>query len=204
MSIKGVIFDYGGVILDMRWDIARELALDHGLGERSIVDTLYGSDTWRQVETGKGDREAWLVEAHTKLEEMAGRPIPPLHVHWREKQHLIDGNVALIERLRPAYRTALLSNADLTLRDRLRTFGLDRHFDAIVISADVGMAKPEPGIYALAAERIGLPPGECVFVDDMASNIEAARAAGMEGVHYRVDLGHDLAAQLAELGVRTG
>jgi len=201
VTIKGIIFDYGGVILDMRWDIARELALDHGLGERAIVDTMYGSDTWRQVETGKGDREAWLVEAHTKLEEMAGKPMPPLHVHWREKQHLIEANLALIELLRPAYKTALLSNADETLRDRLRTFGIERLFDGIVISADVGMVKPDPEIYALAAERIGLPPAECVFVDDMESNIEAARAAGMQGVHYRVDLGHDLAAQLSELGV---
>jgi len=202
VPINGIIFDYGGVILDMRWDIARELALDHGLGERAIVETLYGSDTWRQVETGRGDREAWLVEAHTKLEQMAGKPVPPLHTHWREKQHLIDANVALIGRLRPAYKTALLSNADETLRDRLRSFGLERLFDGIVISADVGMAKPEPEIYALAAESIGLPAAECVFVDDMESNIAAARSAGMQGVYYRVDLGHDLAGQLAEMGVR--
>ena len=56
-------------------------------------------------------------------------------------------------------------------------------------------------IYELAARRLGLPPDECVFIDDLERNVEAAFEAGMVGVHFRVDLGHDLEAQLAELGV---
>jgi putative hydrolase of the HAD superfamily len=63
------------------------------------------------------------------------------------------------------------------------------------------MAKPEPRIYALAAQRLGLPPEECVFVDDLEANVNAAREAGMQGICYRIDLGHSLEAQLAELGV---
>ena len=59
------------------------------------------------------------------------------------------------------------------------------------------MAKPEPEIYRRAAERIGLAPEACVFVDDAEVNVRAAEALGMRGVVYRVDRGHDLTALLA-------
>jgi putative hydrolase of the HAD superfamily len=203
MPIHGLIFDYGGVLWDMRWDISRTLELEHGLRERAVVETLYGDNPrWREIEVGRGDREAWLSESHAALEALAGRPLPPLHQHWRERQHLIAPNIDLIRRLRPPYRTQVLSNADRTLTARLAELGITDLFDDIVCSADVGMAKPEPALYALAARRLGLPPGECVFIDDLERNTGAARAAGMQTVHFRIDRGDDLAAQLAALGVK--
>lgn len=202
MTVDGLIFDYGGVIWDMRWDVMSHLEREHGLRERAIVETLYGSETWRQLEVGVGDRDAWLEESHRSLETVAGRPIPPLHVRWREQQHLIEPNIGLIRRLRRRYKTAVLSNADNTLVRRLRDAGVIDLFDEVICSADVGMAKPEPLVYALAAERLGLSPGACVFIDDVERNVEAARAAGMQAVRFRVDEGDDLEAQLAALGVR--
>jgi putative hydrolase of the HAD superfamily len=202
VTIRGLIFDYGGVLWDMRWDITRTLEQEHGLRDRAIVETLYGSETWRKLEVGVGDRERWLQEAHGSLEEVAGRPLPALHRDWREQQDLIAPNIELIRRLRPPYRTAVLSNADNTLMTRLReTHRIIDLFDDVVCSADVGMAKPEPRIYALAARRLGLPPSECVFVDDLDRNVDAAREAGMQGVHFRIEQGDDLAAQLRVLGV---
>lgn len=200
--IRGLIFDYGGVLWDMRWDITRTLELEHNLRERALLDTLYGSDTWRQLEIGVGDRDAWLAEAHQALEAAAGRPLPPLHRHWRDRQHLIAPNIDLIQRLRPPYKTAVLSNADNTLMSRLRDQHRIHHlFDDIVCSADVGMAKPEPGLYALSAQRLGLPPEQCVFIDDLERNIDAAREAGMHAILFRIDNGDNLESQLAALGV---
>jgi putative hydrolase of the HAD superfamily len=200
-QIDGLIFDFGGVLWDMRWDVTVELEREHGLRERAIAQTLYTGDTWRRIEVGEGDREAWLRGAHAQLEEIAGRALPPLHQHWRERQHLIAPNIELIRALKSRYRTAVLSNADSSLPDRLRGIGIHDLFDCIVCSAEVGLAKPEPRIYALAAQRVGLPPPACVFVDDLESNVEAARAAGMHGVWFRIDRGDSLAKQLAELGV---
>jgi len=203
MTINGLIFDYGGVLWDMRFEFTRVLEREHGLRERVIAETLYGTETWRRLEVGVGDREQWLAEAHTLLEAEAGRELPPLHRHWREQQRLIVQNIELIERLRPRYRTAVLSNADNTLMRRLTQVHRIHHlFDDIICSADVGMAKPEPRIYALAAQRLGLPAEECVFIDDLEANVNAARDAGMHGVCFRIDLGHSLEAQLADLGVR--
>jgi len=202
VAISGLIFDYGGVLWDMRFEVTRMLEKEYGLRERVLAETLYGTDRWRKLEVGIGDREEWLSEAHALLEAEAGRELPPLHRHWREQQRLIVANIELIERLRGRYRMGVLSNADNTLLHRLR----EQHriydlFDDIICSADVGMAKPEPAIYALAAKRLGLPAAECVFIDDLEANVQAARDAGMRGVCFRIDLGHSLEEQLGALGV---
>ncbi len=202
MDIEGLIFDFGGVIWNMRWDACLELEQEYGLPRGAVFQTLYRTETWRQIERGRGDRQVWLDEAHRALEERAGRPLPRLHEMWRERQHLLSENVALIRALRPLYRTAILSNADISLRARVER-DLDLHdlFDAIICSAEVGMAKPEPGIYRLAADRVGLPPDGCLFVDDYEPNIQAAEETGMRVLLYRVDRGHRLKEQLAQLGV---
>ena len=98
----------------------------------------------------------------------------------------------------------MLSNADISLRGRLEgELRIHHLFDDIISSAEVGMAKPEPEIFRLAAGRLGLDPAECVFVDDWDQNIEAAKAVGMTAIHYQLDKGDDLAALLAGAGVRS-
>lgn len=200
--VSALLLDFGGVIWNMRWDVSRELERTHGLPPNAIVDTLYRSEAWRAVERGRGDPDAWRAGAHAALERLAGRPLPPLHEAWRAAQGPIAANVALVRVLRPAYRLAIVSNADRTLRSRLADgLGIAGLFDDIVCSAEVGWAKPEPEMYRLACRRLGLPPGACLFVDDYEANVEAARAVGLPGLLYRVDRGDDLRSQLAALGV---
>jgi putative hydrolase of the HAD superfamily len=187
----------------MRWDVARELDQAHGLPRSSVFETLYRSDTWRDIERGRGDRQAWLEEAHRMLEERAGRPLPPLHDEWRRAQGPIEANLSLLRELRDSYKLGVLSNADSSLRDRLeREMAIHHLFHDIVCSAEIGMAKPDPAVYMMAAERLGLPPRDCVFVDDLDTNVEAARQVGMVGILFRLDKGDDLRSQLAALDVR--
>lgn len=201
-SLRAVIFDFGGVLLDMRWDVARELDRAHGLPKSSVFETLYRCPAWNDIECGVGDPAAWTEGAHRELERRAGRALPRLHDEWRRAQVPVAANIALVRALRPAYRCSVLSNADISLRDRLNgELELDSYFDDIVVSAEVGMAKPRPEIFRLAADRLGLPPEACVFVDDWDKNVDAARVVGMQAVLHRVDQGHDLRAQLAALGV---
>jgi putative hydrolase of the HAD superfamily len=201
-SLRGVIFDFGGVLWDMRWDVARDLDQSHGLPRSSVFETLYRNETWAAIERGRGDRQAWLEAAHKRLEERAGRPLPPLHDEWRRSQRAIEPNLQLVRALRVTHKLGILSNADLSLRGRLEgEIGIHHLFDDIVCSAEVGMAKPERAIYTLAAARLGLSPGQCVFVDDLDANVEAAREVGMQAVLFRVDKGDDLRAQLGALGV---
>jgi HAD superfamily hydrolase (TIGR01509 family) len=189
----------------MRWDVARELDRAHGLPKSSVFETLYRSPAWTDIERGVGDPDEWAEGAHRELERRAGRALPRLHEEWRRAQVVIDANIALVRALRPPYRCSVLSNADVSLRGRLKDdLALDHLFDDVVVSAEVGMAKPRPEIFRLAADRLGLAPEACVFVDDWDKNVEAARAVGMQAVLHRVDQGHDLRAQLAALGVAPG
>src|SRR3989441_290977 len=85
----------------------------------SLHATLYGGDAWRLVERGRGDRETWLAGAHRALEELAGRPLPPLHSEGRALQAPIRTNIELVRAPRPRHRTGILSNAHATPRERL-------------------------------------------------------------------------------------
>jgi putative hydrolase of the HAD superfamily len=95
---------------------------------------------------------------------------------------------------RAGLRTGLLSNS--------WGGGYPRHlfpdlFDAVVISAEVGMRKPEEQIFRLASEILGLQPAECVFIDDIGDNVAAAQAVGLVAVHHRT--AGETRAQLAGL-----
>jgi len=178
-SFRAVIFDFGGVLWDMRWDVARDLDRLHGLPRSSVFETLYRCEAWSAIECGMGEPAAWTEGAHRELERRAGCALPRLHEEWRKAQAPIDANIAVVRALRPAYRCSVLSNADLSLRGRLeQELGLHGLFDDIVVSAEVGMAKPKPEVFRLAAERLQLPPEACVFVDDWDTNVEAARGVG--------------------------
>jgi putative hydrolase of the HAD superfamily len=186
----------------MRWEVARELDSAYGLPRSSVFETLYRCPAWRDIERGVGDPATWAEEAHRALEQRAGRPLPRLHEQWRKAQTPIEPNLELVRALRSSYKLSILSNADLSLRGRLeRDIGIHHLFDDIVCSAEVGMAKPEPAVFQLAAERLGVSPAQCVFIDDWDQNIDAARAVGMQAVLYRVDKGDDLRAQLQMVGI---
>jgi len=113
----------------------------------------------------------------------------------------------LIAQARRTLPVVLVTNATVWLDDDLALLGLGDVADHIVNSARVGVAKPDPAIYAIAAERAGVPAGRCLFVDDNLANAEGARAVGMSGLHYRevADLRLALAPLLAsEAGQAAG
>ncbi|MFC4602496.1 HAD-IA family hydrolase [Rhodococcus kronopolitis] len=86
---------------------------------------------------------------------------------------------------RRGVRTAVLSNdPGGPGADWLRELGAGRLVDEVLLSGDVGLEKPDPRIYRLAAERLGLATADCVFVDDLPVNVRGAVAAGMVAVHH--------------------
>jgi putative hydrolase of the HAD superfamily len=99
---------------------------------------------------------------------------------------LNDEFVEYFRGLRPRYQTAMLSNSFVGAREREREmFGLEDMTDLIVYSHEVGVAKPDPRIYVLTCEGLGVGPGEAIFVDDTEEMVHAARATGMLGILFR-------------------
>jgi putative hydrolase of the HAD superfamily len=107
----------------------------------------------------------------------------------------------LIAKLKPRYRIVLGSNTNAIHAEQFLTQFADvlGHFDAIVLSHEVGTRKPDADFYHHCVRQAQAEASECVFIDDLAPNIEGARAVGLHGILYRPDNG--LAEQLRGLGV---
>ncbi len=188
MTIKAVVFDIGGVLevtprslrdVSEAWE--SRLGLAHGeLNERM-------ADAWH----GGGIGAVSEQEVHQALTERLGLDGQQLTDFladlWRE--YLGTANTGLIDyarRLRPRYRTGILSNSFVGAREREQAaYGFEDLVDEIVYSHECGMSKPDPAIYALACQRLGVSPAQVVFLDDYEPYIEAARLAGLHAVLYR-------------------
>jgi epoxide hydrolase-like predicted phosphatase len=148
-----------------------------------------------RFETGRLEQEHFERELATVLSEGLESPIPQEGLVSRMLEDLrLDED--MVDAVRAAKRqgisTVLLSNSwgvQYYPRDLLAEL-----FDQIVISGEVGLRKPDAEIFRMATERIGLPAGECVFVDDLPGNIQAAEGVGMRGV-----LHEETAATISEL-----
>ncbi|GHH81147.1 hypothetical protein GCM10018793_37980 [Streptomyces sulfonofaciens] len=195
-SVSAVIVDWGGV-LTQSFDEAIEVwAAAEGVdsGEfHAALGRLLGPgarpgtepNVFHRVERG----EMPVAEFEAALAALVHRPDgshPPaeglvqrMFAHFTEDAAM----TGLLRRLRAAgVPVALLSNSWGHRYDRT---GWDGLFDAVVISCEVGMRKPEPEIFHHTARQLGLGPGECVFVDDLGRNVRAAQALGMAAVHHR-------------------
>ena len=93
--------------------------------------------------------------------------------------------VNYIRSLRGNYETGLISNAWSDLRDFIVREKFDDAFDKMIISAEVGAAKPKARIFQIALEQFGVSPNEAVFVDDFLVNIEGCEKVGIKGIHFK-------------------
>jgi len=186
MSIRAVIFDLGGVLLRTEDPTPRrELAARLGLTREQIYYHVFDSPSARQATLGQiTTGEHW--ESVRRAMGLTQEEFASVRQAFWGGDRLDAELVDYIRSLRPRYKTALLSNAWDDLREVLtERLKVADAFDELVISAEVGIAKPDPRIYYMALERLGVPAGEAVFVDDFMENIEAARALGLHTVHFR-------------------
>ena len=93
--------------------------------------------------------------------------------------------VDFIRKLKENHKTGIISNAWSNLPEMLLQWQIGDAFDVIVGSAQVGILKPDPRIYQIALERLGLKPAEAVFVDDFIENVRGAQRVGMHAIHFR-------------------
>ncbi|MFI7698073.1 HAD family hydrolase [Nonomuraea sp. NPDC049480] len=194
--VTGVLIDWGGVLTTGLSDaIAKWIQADRIDGThyrdvmREMIEHAYrgvdGESTIHALERGELDGPSFERDLAARLLTLDG--VPPV------AEGLLERMFAGFERVEPMYdmlrevrehgvKTCLLSNSWSNEYPRHEWDGL---FDAVVISGEVGMRKPEPRIFRHALDQVGLPGEECVFIDDIEANIVAARTLGMTGIHHR-------------------
>ncbi|MCC7445818.1 MAG: HAD family phosphatase [Anaerolineae bacterium] len=194
--IKAIVFDFGGVLM-RTGDPAgrREWEARLGLPAGELERIVHGSDQWIAAQRGQiTPADYWLwVASHLNLAEA---DLPALQRDYFRDDRLDPDLIELIRELRRAgYKVGLLSNDAPPLADKLRReLAIYDLFDAVIISAFIGVMKPDPAAYQAIAAALNVQMSECVFIDDNTANIEGARAVGMQAIHYRA--GMDVRAAL--------
>jgi putative hydrolase of the HAD superfamily len=194
--LRGLLIDWGGVLTSDVFASFSAFCEVEGLAPDAIGRAFQEDDECRELilglETGAVAQEQFEPRVAAVLGVEAPGLIDRLFAGARVDEQMVDA----VRRARAAgTRTGLVSNSWGTTgypRDLLAEL-----FDAVVISGEVGLRKPAREIYALGAERIGLAPAECVFVDDLGVNLGSAAKLGMATVHHRAT--EDTIAELERL-----
>jgi putative hydrolase of the HAD superfamily len=200
-----VIFDLGGVVLDSPLEAFFEFEARHGVSPGSLSRVVVGSGeagAWARLERGELDLSGFYLAFDAELATAGvGLSSAALMAEVAERTHVRWPMVEAIRRIRRSGRKvgALTNNwvSDDGQYDRMQA--LVGEFDAFVESCKVGLRKPDARIYELACSALGVQPRQAVFLDDIGSNLKAARALGMHTLKVNKP-----EAALAELGAVLG
>ncbi len=191
---RGLLVDWGGVLTTNVFESFEAFCVDEGLRPETVRDAFMSDPQAREL---LGEFESGRLE-NADFERKFGAVLgvqEPIGLIERlfgrmKGDHVMQDAVAAFKAA--GVRTGLLSNSwGADTYDR-RRFG--ELFDVLVVSGEEGIRKPEPRIYEIAAERMGLAPEELVFIDDLRGNLKPARALGMATVHHT-----DAAASIVQL-----
>jgi epoxide hydrolase-like predicted phosphatase len=189
VAVRAVVVDVGGVlervgppdVLTVRW--RRRL----GLSRTGFQAALRRVDPDNVIETG-GLTEAEFQQRYAEALGLSrAQSVEFLADMWDWYCGELDSQLtAYVASLRPRCRTAILTNsADGARREEQVRYSFDNLVDTIIYSHEVGLAKPDPRIFALTCDRLRVRPSEAAFLDDAEENIEAAREFGLQAVLHR-------------------
>jgi len=183
--VNGLLTDFGGVLTTNVFDSFRAFSVSEGLHPDAV------KRTFRENPEALAELRR-LERGEVAVDEFERRFAPHLGInaHAGLVERLFAGvgpDEPMVQAVRLAHdagvRTAVISNSwgDATYN----AFDWEGLFDDVLISGELGLHKPEPAIFELACERIGLPPAECVFVDDLRENCAGAEAVGLTAILHR-------------------
>jgi len=185
MTIRAVFFDLGGVIVRTEYQSPRQrLAERLGMEYDDLVRLVFDSPTAQQATVGGMTSTEHWASVMKRLKRDASETQIIRDEFFAGD--IVDRNlVAFLRSLRGTYKTGLISNAFDDLRNFVVREKFDDAFDKMIISAEVGAAKPGAKIYQIALEQFGVSPSEAVFVDDFFENIEGCEKVGIKGVYFK-------------------
>lgn len=207
-ELKALVVDFGGVLTTPLQEAMQRFSDDLGIEMSDLVRVALAAYSGQEddlvvgFETGRISEEEFSRAFAQRLGEATGKEIDHNGIVDRifgtleAEEEMFE---AVLAARRAGLKTALLSNSW-----GLSLYPYDRFpemFDVVVISGEVGMRKPDPEIFTLTVERLGVPAGSCVFVDDHPGHLHAAAAAGMRTVLHRTP-GQTIAQLEGVLGLK--
>jgi putative hydrolase of the HAD superfamily len=206
--IKAVIWDFGGVFTTSPFEAFARYETERGIPVgtiRKINSTNHETNAWAQFEQSKVDIDGFdrlfAEEALVLGQAIPGKDVLPL-LAGDFRPEVIEA----LRRIKTKFKTGCITNnmphnaAGGTAAGRtLYAREIMELFDVVIESAKVGIRKPDPRIYQMMCDALGVTPVQCVFLDDLGGNLKPARAMGMTTI--RVDNGPQA---IAELETATG
>ncbi|WP_406123753.1 HAD family hydrolase [Streptomyces sp. NBC_00989] len=187
LPFDAVLCDFDGVV--HVWDPDGMSALDRawGLAEGTLAGAAFEGGLLQAAVTGQLGDEEWRCRIADGLTPACGSAerARELVDAWSALTGRVDPDVMeLLAEVRRTVPVVLVSNATTRLETYLASVGLSDAFDAVVNTSRVGVAKPDPRVFELAARRVEVEAPRCLFVDDTLGHVVAAREAGLTGLHY--------------------
>lgn len=177
MAVKAIIFDCFGVLYR---DSSRDFYEQQVPRYAELRPQL--TDLNKMADYGLITQDEWFRQ----VADVTGFPLAQVREYIQSEQVRNQALLEYMQGLRPSYKVGLLSNIGIGVMDQF--FPPDERaqlFDTVVLSGEVGLIKPHPEIFHIAAERLGYAPGECVMIDDREDNCSGADAAGMQAIFYQ-------------------
>ena len=183
--IDTLVFDMGGVLIDFSAQLFTERLQvsgeDRALLERHVLRTT----DWVRLDRGTITEAEVLVHACAGLPRRLHAAADYIINHWNEPIVPIEGTAEVVRQLKArGYALYLLSNAGVRQHSYWNDIPGSECFSGTVISADLHLLKPEAAIYQALFDKFDLTPANCIFVDDLPLNVEAAQNAGMQGIVF--------------------
>lgn len=180
MAIEAVVFDLDGVVRRFDDDHLAEVERDHWLAPGELFEAAFAPDLIKQVTTGRITRAEWCERVGERVAS------PAAALAWLADTGEVDQRLlGVIDALRSAGLTvAVLTNGTDTIPAEMVDLGLVRHFDRIFNSAEIGIAKPERGVFEYVCEQLDVKPGDVFFTDDSPSHVAGALEVGLIARHY--------------------
>jgi putative hydrolase of the HAD superfamily len=202
MTPAAVLWDFGGVISTSPFESFNRYEQANGLPRdfiRGLNATNSDTNAWACFERGEVDRDGFVVRFEEEA-RLAGGRLDAHAVLAMLSGEIRPEMVQAVRRCHAVMKTALLTNNFIAEGEGRSEFGgLLDEFDVIIESSKSGLRKPDPRVYRLACEHLGIEPSEAVFLDDLGVNLKPARAMGITTIKV---LSADQA--LADLEAATG
>ena len=185
-AFRAILCDVDGVIRDWGDSMAR---VDRAYAQPpgTLAAAAFAPERLLPAITGGVTDEAWRAGVTADLSErLGGDTAAAMVAMWSAFTGTVDAEVlAFLTEARTRVPVAFVSNATSRLEADLAGLGLLDAVDAVVNTSRIGFAKPDHRVYVHAAEVLGVPVQDCLFIDDSPGNVTAAQALGMQGLHFR-------------------